>query len=181
MEPIEGIVLQVHSFDEASHLLILFSKEHGVVKTSVRSQKRSGMRSFSPLLLIQGVITKSAQEIWKSRDLAVVNTFSSLRTSYEKLEMAALACKAIKKALPMQLALPQIYELFYTFLSDLHRYREAKTALAKLFIEIMIVEGLHVPESLQFLKMAQYDTAIDIESFRKAIASFESALHVQLY
>ena len=145
MQKVEGIVLKANSFEDAKHILHVFSKEFGIISLVVKGHTAKIKRSYSPLLKIEATVLKTQNELWKCKELYITASYPGLRLKLEKLEIAILMIKFLYQILPQKAARQEIYTLFDEHLQHLSSEEEIYAKASSFLMKILYIEGLLPP------------------------------------
>lgn len=139
---IEAITLKVVPFEEHSHIITLFSKEHGKICIAAKKQKKIRREGFSPLLLVEAEVHVSEKPVWKSFSCEVINSFPRLRMTLETLRHAAGAAQFLAHALPLHAASDILYEQFYEYLKTVTFFDMPHVASTAFLAKYCALEGI---------------------------------------
>ncbi len=141
-QAVEGITLASFSFQENSHILSVFSKEHGRIKCVAKSSRKSHLRGFCPLLGVEMQVIPSDKELWKCRECLVTTSYPSLRLSLEHIRYAAQVTDLLNKILPLQHPVEQLYELYDKFLFTMPNFKKPHVAACIFLEKFLVIEGM---------------------------------------
>ena len=139
---IEGITLASFAFQENSHILSLFTKEHGRVKCVTKGTKKLPLRGLGPLLGVEMQVIVSDKELWKCRECIVTTSYPNLRTSLEALRYAAEISQLLDRLLPLHHPVAHLYSLFGNFLSEMPLFEKPHVAACTFLEKFLIIEGM---------------------------------------
>jgi DNA repair protein RecO len=142
MHKIEAIILKTQNFAETSHILSVFSKEFGIVNLLTKNYAAKIARSYSPFLKIETSVRSTEKELWKAGSIHISNSFSLLRTSLEKIELAALMAKTLNHLLPPNSPTIEVYTLFEEHLEALAKSDVPFAISTSFFLKFFYHEGL---------------------------------------
>ena len=142
MHKIEAIILKTNNFEETSHILSVFSEEFGLVNLLTKNYATKIARSYSPFIKIETSVKSTQKELWKAGSIHITNSFGSLRTSLEKIELASLMAKVVLHLLPPHHPSAKIYTLFEEHLEALAQSRAPFAIATSFFLKFFFHEGI---------------------------------------
>ncbi|MBS0637537.1 MAG: DNA repair protein RecO [Verrucomicrobia bacterium] len=141
-QAVEGITLSSLAFQENSHIISVFSKEHGRIKCITKSSRKSTVRGLGPLLGLEMQVMVSDKELWKCQECQVTRSYPQLRSSLTHLRFAAQITDLLDKLLPLHHPVGNLYVLYCQFLDTLGTQSHPHIA-ASIFLEkLLIAEGM---------------------------------------
>lgn len=139
---VEAITLKVVPFQEHSHIITLFSKQHGKICIACKKQKKIKREGFSPLLLVEAEVLMSEKQVWKSFSFEVIHSFARLRTNLETLRHAAGAAQFLANTLPMHAGVDELYNDFHDYLKTLSFFDMPHVASTAFLAKYCALEGV---------------------------------------
>ncbi|QLH36545.1 MAG: DNA repair protein RecO [Parachlamydiaceae bacterium] len=137
----EGVILKVLDFRDYDQIITVFTSERGIVKW-IYKRKSSSQSKLSPLVRAEFTYSESRGEIWKCREINILNQYLKLRENFSWLETAGRLIQSILLSQVEQKPAPNLYRLFLTYLEKI----PLSTNLAALEISFIILllkhEGL---------------------------------------
>lgn len=141
-QAIEGITLASFAFQESSHILSVFTKEHGRIKCVAKSGRKAQMRGLCPLLGVELLVIPSEKELWKCTECQVATSYPSLRTSLEHLRFAAQITDLLDKFLPLHHPVEHLYILYSQFLANMPTFAKPHVAACMFLEKLLVLEGM---------------------------------------
>jgi len=141
----EGIILRAVPFRDYDHILTLFTPEAGIMTLIVhgsRSKRRGVQGLCIPLTKVQAVYREKGGEIFSCQEIALVESYSHLRTELSRLEAACDLLHAVRCSQLAGKPAPLLYALLCYFLERIP-HAPYPAALAVCFrIKLLKHEGL---------------------------------------
>ncbi len=170
-QALEGVTLASFAFQENSHIISVFTKEHGRIKCVTKSYRKSNVRGLCPLLGVEIQVIVSDKELWKCKECHVNTSYPNLRLSLDHLRFSAQVTDLLDKLLPLHHPVPQIYELYKQFLVNLPHFEQPHVA-ACIFLENFLVNEGMLEASSAVLKGSlteSYEAQIDLGYYHKLV------------
>lgn len=141
-QAIEGITLASFAFQESSHILSVFTKQHGRIKCVTKGGKKAQMRGLCPLLGVELLVVPSEKELWKCTECQVATSYPSLRTSLSHLQFAAQVTDLLDKLLPLHHPVGNLYILYSQFLANIQSFEKPHIAACIFLEKLLVAEGM---------------------------------------
>ena len=164
-QAVEGITLASFAFQESSHILSVFTPDHGRIKCVTKSFKKNTTRGLGPLLGVELQVIISDKELWKCRECHVTTSYPTLRLSLEHLRYAAQITDLLDKLLPLHHPVPHIFSFYNDFLLHLPSYIKPHTAACVFLEKYLVAEGMLETASLD----PSYDNIVDLGYYHKLL------------
>jgi len=139
---LEGVALLCRSscHGEGGRLLRLFAKEGGVLSTYFMPRRLGGVPS--PLDEVEVVLNHGRGELWLCKELRVVRSWGSLRTSLDRLTYGSELLGALLHSREEAVASPLLYDLTVDYLERVCRGESGVKLLASYYLKLLRHEGL---------------------------------------
>lgn len=140
----EGIVLKVVDFGEYDQILTVFTPERGVVKWIVKKYQAKGrlLNKISPLSRAEFFYIETKGEIWKCREMTLLNPYLKLRENYAWLETAGRFLNWIVTSQMEQKPAPKLYSQFMIYLEKIPLLSNLPALELSFLIQILKHEGV---------------------------------------
>ena len=142
MHKLEGIILKTSNFEETSHILTVFSKEYGLTFLVTKNYATKIGRSLSPLLKIETSVKSTQKELWKAGHISIIDSYASLRLSFDKLKLAAQLSQIVMHMIPPKTQQEELYHLFDLHLDALARKNAPFAVAASFLLKFFHLEGM---------------------------------------
>ena len=140
-EIIEGIVVSVNDYKDNDAIINILTRQYGKISLYVRGQKKiSGKNIYATQLLNRSSFmfdyypNKNMQHL---KSAIVIDTFSNIRSDYEKITIASLICEISENC-----AQENIYDLLLKSLDNLDKSDQPYLVLNLFLSEILTVLGI---------------------------------------
>lgn len=119
MQKTEAVVLHSLNFMDHDRILTVFSLDFGLVKFIVKNAKRFPSSVFSPFSLCELVLIPSSGDLWRCRELSLLNGRLALRDQLSFLQAGSEMIQALFKTQMPHNPAPELYQLFNLYLDRL--------------------------------------------------------------
>lgn len=137
---LEGIVLDVIPYRDNDLVVSVFTKDHGLVKLMLKGRKRRG--AWSKLSRGEFLVTKGRGDLWRCHEAVVVDTYVSLRQSFEHLSCAIAFLDAVRRSQMPEKPAIQLYQLMLCYLERLPEMMCPQTLACSYYLKVLRHEGL---------------------------------------
>ena len=137
-----AIVLGSYKFGEADRVVVLLSESHGkirVVAKGVRKTKSSIGARLEPMSFVD-ISLRRGRELDTVDQVKLLDTFSQLRTDFDRLRQGLAMVEAVNKITPDREPVPELFALLSRALTALNK-RQSPLLLAAFFWRLISVEG----------------------------------------
>lgn len=150
-ERAHGIVLRCRPLSETSLIVHWLTREHGRLATVAKGARRPKSAFRGQLDAFYqadfAFVRSRRSDLHTLTELVLAATHPRLRTEYSSLRAAAYATQLIELATEQETPLPQVFELFNTWLGELNR--TAASAVGILGFELRLLDELGLRPELE--------------------------------
>ena len=177
----EGVVLKTIDFRDYDQIMTVFTPERGIVKLIFKKRKPApGLPSvkIAPLVRAEFVYTETKGDIWKCREISLLNQYLKLRENYGWLETAGHMVQWILTSQVEHKPAPKLYQLMITYLEKIPLTDNLKALEISFIFHLLKQEGLInldlycsiCQKPLRSLYMAQGDHFCSVHAPLEAVA-----------
>ena len=118
----EGVIIDAISFKESDQILTVFTERCGVIKLIAKKAKKGARAGgVSPLSRGEFRYTKGRGELCRCSDIHIIDSFLSLRSSFDCLTAAGVMVKTIGVSQMVGKPAPKLYQLLLCYLKNLSK------------------------------------------------------------
>lgn len=143
---VEGIIVHTIAYGDSDQIITAFTREAGMIKLILhRSLAINGRRHLSPvsaLSRVEFVYAAGRGDLHRGKEVALIDSYLRLRTSYRHLEAGCALLEAIRLSQLGERAAPLLYSLLSLYLDRLHELPVPAVAVASFHLKILKHEGL---------------------------------------
>ncbi|GAB4186219.1 MAG: hypothetical protein Tsb0015_03840 [Simkaniaceae bacterium] len=143
---IEGIVLKNFTYREDQRIILVFTREKGLLKFLAKglfARKSRKISLTSPLTKIECICTPPRSgEFYYFKDISLKDSFETLKTEYHYLEIAGKMVQGILKSQLPEKAAPLLFDLLSSYLRNIPLCQNPLSLLASFYLKILRHEGL---------------------------------------
>ncbi len=142
---IEGIILKVIDFRDYDQIMTVLTPEKGIVKWIFKkrpSARGGSLVKISPLTKAEFVYTETKGDIWKCREISILNHHFKLRENYAWLETAGRLINWILASQTEQKSSEHLYCLLSAFLEKIPIMTDLRSLEINYIIHLLRHEGL---------------------------------------
>jgi DNA repair protein RecO (recombination protein O) len=118
----EGVILKVIDFHDYDQIMTVFTPERGIVKWIYKKGRPTSAKpqtKISPLVRAEFLYTESKGDIWKCREISIINNYFKLREDYAWLETAGQLIQWILSSQCEHKPAPKLYRLLIAYLEKI--------------------------------------------------------------
>ena len=144
------INLKTYNISESDKIIIMYSKEKGIIKGVAKGTKKSNSKlgGRMELLVANKMMLNKGRSLDTICQAEALNTFFNLRNDMNKLFYAMYCCEIVSNfGVENDPNSEEIYNLFYTFLdkiSDAKKLTDAMLCVIKFQLKIMDITGYSI-------------------------------------
>jgi DNA repair protein RecO len=135
----EGIILKSTPFKESKVILLLFTKDFGLI-SAIASIKKGPY--LSSMMLIEGTLSGGKSEIYTLKEPYILNSFPNLRKDFDLLQLALKLINTLSKTLVKERATPPLFTLTKNTLGAFTSMEDAKAIYFCFHLKLLLFEGL---------------------------------------
>lgn len=139
----EGIVLNAFPFQDYDLILSVFSLNEGLIKLIVKKALCSKNRTtISPLTQIECVYSKGKSELYKCKEISLLNPFLRIRDNLNTLESASEMIRVVLNTQQIHSPAPHLYALLRGYLEKIPFADDSKVFSTSFYLKTLRHEGL---------------------------------------
>ena len=141
------INLKSYNISEADKLLLMYSKERGLIKAVARGSKKTNSKlgGRTDLLIANKMMLSKGKTLDTISQAEALNTFFNLRSDIDKLFLAMYASEILSNfGIENDPNSEEIYDLFYSFLNELSKAETKELSMLQVIkfqLKIMNISG----------------------------------------
>ena len=143
---VEGIIVHTIAYGDSDQIITAFTREAGMLKLILhRSLAMNSRRSPGPvsaLSRVELVYTVGRGDLHRGREVALIDSYLGLRTSYSHLQAGCALLEAIRLSQLGERAAPLLYTLLCLYLDRLHELPAPAVAVTSFHLKVLKHEGL---------------------------------------
>ncbi len=180
----EGIVLRTIDVKENDRLIILFTKELGIVKvyaSKIKSKQNPAAVASTPLVASEWILQKAREDLYFHSEVSISTQNLQLRSNINVLQSACDLLKAIEKGIAHEDPAPEVYDLLQLFLECLPNAASPASVKAVFLAKLLFYQGLMGEDDSQGLQVladlrsidALMQIALPAEAHDEVVNAFE--------
>jgi DNA repair protein RecO (recombination protein O) len=162
----EGIILKVIDFRDYDQIMTVFTPEMGIVKWIIKKRKPATgktLQKLSPITRAEFIYTYTKSDLWKCKEVIILDTYVKLREKYAWIETAGKLIHAVLISQTNHKPAPRLYQLLNYTLEKIPLVANPKLLEISFMLKILKNEGLmnteltcsHCSKELQALHIAE--------------------------
>lgn len=138
----EGIILQTLKYQDDDQIATVFTHDKGILKFFVKGAYRSKNALGSPLTRAEFIYLVRQSHLHNCREVSLLNTYHSLRTSLSYLETALEMIKAVLESQLENQPAPHLYQLLVVYLEKIPLMPDPLVLAASFHLKVLRHDGL---------------------------------------
>jgi DNA repair protein RecO len=141
----EGIVLRTIDVKDNDRIVILFTRELGIVKiyaSKIKSKQNPAAVASTPLVASEWILRKAREDLYFHTEVSILTQNLQLRSNIDALQAACDLLKATEKGLAPEDPAPEVYDLLQFLLECLPNAASPSSIKAVYLAKLLLYQGL---------------------------------------